>query len=259
MKRVTGVAGIFFKAVDQQKLRAWYERHLGIAGIFLWQDADLPSKPGYTVWNVFSNTSKMFESVKKGFVLNYRVDDLVPLLSALKKDGVRTIGEMESDDDGKFATIMDLEDNKIILWEPSDKILKVGSRTLDRVTGMGGIFFKTIDKAKLKEWYAKHLGFNMTEWGCTFQWIDPNDPEAKVPARTEWSPFPADTTYFQPSQKEFMFNYRVKDLVTLLKDLKLSGVEIAGKMEEFSYGKFAWIVDPENNKIELWEPMDDGF
>ena len=83
MKRVTGVGGIFFTAVDQQKLKAWYERHLGIAGIFLWQDSELPSKPGYTIWNVFSNTSKMFESVKKGFVLNYRVDDLVPLFKAL--------------------------------------------------------------------------------------------------------------------------------------------------------------------------------
>ena len=81
---------------------------------------------------------------------------------------------------------------------------------------MGGIFFKATDKAKLKEWYRIHLEFNITEWGYTFQWIDPNDPTAKVPARTEWSPFPADTKYFQPSQKEFMFNYRVKDLVTLL-------------------------------------------
>ncbi len=259
MKRVTGVGGIFFTAVDQQKLKAWYDHHLGITGIFLWRDADPPSRPGYTIWNVFSDTSKMFESVKKGFVINYRVEDLKSLLSALEKEKVRVIGEMESDDDGKFATILDLEDNKIILWEPSDKIPKVVSHTLDRVTGMGGIFFKTTDKAKLKEWYGRHLGFNITEWGCTFQWIDPNDLTAKVLARTEWSPFPADTKYFQPSQKEFMFNYRVKDLVALLQYLESEGVEIVGKMEEFSYGKFASIIDPEKNKIELWEPKDDGF
>ncbi len=259
MKRATGVGGIFFIAENPNKLKAWYERHLGIASIFLWQDADLPSKSGYTVWNVFSNTSKMFEGVRKGFVINYRVEDLVLLLSALEKEEVRIIGEIESDDDGKFATILDLEDNKVVLWEPSDKIPKIVSHALDRVTGIGGIFFKTIDKAKLKEWYGRHLGFNITEWGCTFQWIDLNDPEAKVPARTEWSPFPADTTYFEPSQKDFMFNYRVKDLVGLLQNLESAGVEIVGKMEEFSYGKFAWIIDQEKNKIELWEPKDDGF
>ena len=128
-----------------------------------------------------------------------------------------------------------------------------------RVTGIGGLFFKTEDPKKIKEWYGRHLGFDVTEWGCTFQWTDLNDPNAKIPARTEWSPFKSDTEYFQPSQKPYMFNYRVENLVELLKVLKEEGVQIVGEMEEFPYGKFGWIMDPEGNKIELWEPKDDGF
>lgn len=128
-----------------------------------------------------------------------------------------------------------------------------------RVTGIGGVFFKTEDPKKLKEWYGKHLGLPIDEYGASFKWIDPEHPDAKVPALTAWSPFKTDTTYFKPSDKPYMFNYRVENLVELLKVLKEEGVEIVGEMQEFSYGKFGWIMDPEGNKIELWEPIDDGF
>lgn len=128
-----------------------------------------------------------------------------------------------------------------------------------RVTGIGGVFFKTEDPKKLKEWYGKHLGLPIDEYGASFKWIDPEHPDAKVPALTAWSPFKTDTTYFKPSDKPYMFNYRVENLVDLLKVLKEEGVEMVGEMQEFSYGKFGWIMDPEGNKIELWEPIDDGF
>jgi len=128
-----------------------------------------------------------------------------------------------------------------------------------RVTGVGGIFFKTQDPKKLKEWYGKHLGLPVDDYGASFKWIDPNNPNAKEHATTAWSPFKSDTTYFEPSEKPYMFNYRVENLVELLKVLKEEGVQIVGEMQEFSYGKFGWIMDPEGNKIELWEPMDDGF
>lgn len=127
---------------------------------------------------------------------------------------------------------------------------------MKRVTGIGGIFFKAEDPAKMKEWYGEHLGFDVTEWGCSFFWKDLNAPDAKSPARTEWSPFKANTDYFNPSTKPFMFNYRVENLVELLKVLREEGVTIVGEMQEFPYGKFAWIMDPEGNKVELWEPVD---
>ena len=128
-----------------------------------------------------------------------------------------------------------------------------------RVTGVGGIFFKTQDPKKIKEWYGKHLGLPIDDYGASFKWIDPDHPTAKEPALTAWSPFESNTTYFEPSEKQYMFNYRVENLVELLTVLKEEGVQIVGDMQEFSYGKFGWIMDPEGNKIELWEPKDDGF
>lgn len=124
-----------------------------------------------------------------------------------------------------------------------------------RVTGIGGLFFKTKDPKQTKDWYQKHLGFNTDDWGCTFWWKD-NDGNK---ASTQWSPFKDDTSYFEPSQKDFMFNYRVENLEELLTELKKEGVTIVGDMQEFDYGKFGWILDNDGNKIELWEPKDEAF
>ncbi len=129
-------------------------------------------------------------------------------------------------------------------------------KKMKRVTGLGGVFFKTTDPKKTKEWYGKHLGLPIDEYGVSFKWIDPNNKDAKEPAVTAWSPFAANTKYFQPSEKPFMFNYRVENLVELLKVLKEEGVQIVGDVEEYPYGKFGWIMDPDGNKIELWEPKD---
>lgn len=122
-----------------------------------------------------------------------------------------------------------------------------------RVTGIGGIFFKTKDPDKTKEWYKSHLGLNTDSYGCTFWWQDENGNKCA----TQWSPFHADTNYFSPSEKEFMVNYRVENLEGLLKVLKEEGVTIVGEMQTYEYGKFGWILDPDGNKIELWEPLDE--
>lgn len=123
-----------------------------------------------------------------------------------------------------------------------------------RVTGIGGIFFKCEDPAKVKDWYNKHLGFNAGEYGGMFTWREENNPEKT--GTTTWSPFKQSSNYFDPSKKEFMFNYRVENLEELLSVLKEEGVQQIGNMEVYDYGKFAWILDCENNKIELWEPID---
>lgn len=124
-----------------------------------------------------------------------------------------------------------------------------------RVTGIGGLFFKTKDPKGSKDWYKKHLGFNTDDYGATFWWNDKDGNDCS----TQWSPFKDDTTYFQPSKKDFMFNYRVEDLEALLKVLKTEGVTIVGDMETYDYGKFAWILDNEGHKIELWQPIDSAF
>ncbi len=125
----------------------------------------------------------------------------------------------------------------------------------NRVTGLGGFFFKTKDPDGIKNWYNTHLGLNTDAYGCTFWWKDDEGNKCS----TQWSPFKEDTQYFAPSKKEFMMNFRVENLVELLAVLKEEGVTVVGEVEEYEYGKFGWIVDPEGNKIELWEPIDSAF
>jgi len=125
---------------------------------------------------------------------------------------------------------------------------------MKRVTGIGGIFFKSKDPQQLKEWYKTHLGFDTDQWGTNFEWRQGADPTQK--GFTQWSPFTETTEYFAPSQKEFMINYRVEDIEALVAVLKQEGVTVLDEIEAFEYGKFVHILDGEGNKIELWEPND---
>src|SRR5690606_1328502 len=124
-----------------------------------------------------------------------------------------------------------------------------------RVTGLGGFFFKSKNPEKIRDWYGKHLGLPVDNYGCSFWWKDKNGNDAM----TQWFPFKEDTEYFNPSEKQFMMNFRVENLLELLDTLKAEGVTIVGEVEEYDYGKFGWILDPEGNKIELWEPVDSAF
>lgn len=126
-----------------------------------------------------------------------------------------------------------------------------------KVTSIGGIFFKSENPKKLNQWYQKNLGLVMNEYGSLFEFRNSDQPEKK--GYLQWSTFDSDTKYFEPSEKEFMINYRVENLEELIKELSEEGVKILGKIEEYEYGKFAHIVDPEGNKIELWEPVDTIF
>lgn len=119
---------------------------------------------------------------------------------------------------------------------------------MERVRGIGGIFFKANDPKALAEWYQKHLGVPVEAYGgATFR-------EPAGEATTIWSPFPADTTYFAPSKSPFMINFRVESLERMLAQLRAAGVEIDPKTDDSEYGKFGWIIDPEGNRVELWEP-----
>ncbi len=128
---------------------------------------------------------------------------------------------------------------------------------MKRVTGIGGIFFKSKDPEKMREWYQKNLGLKTNEYGSLFEFRSTDEPESK--GYLQWSPFSENTKYFEPSPKEFMINYRVENLEKLLEELAQAGVEIVGEMESYEYGKFGHIMDPEGNKIELWEPVDSVF
>jgi predicted enzyme related to lactoylglutathione lyase len=126
-----------------------------------------------------------------------------------------------------------------------------------KVTGIGGIFFKCNNPEEMKDWYSKNLGLVKDEYGSVFEFIESDKPQEK--AYAVWSPFPKDTDYFKPSEKEFMINYRVENIEDLVLELNANGVTIVDKIESFEYGKFVHILDPEGNKIELWEPVDKVF
>ncbi len=119
---------------------------------------------------------------------------------------------------------------------------------MKRVTGIGGIFFQSADPVALRTWYQKHLGVDVQAWGgAEFKWADPQ-------GATVWSISNATSTYFAPSTASFMINYRVPDLHGLVQVLKEEGCNVLDKIEESEFGKFAWVMDPDGNKVELWQP-----
>ena len=122
-----------------------------------------------------------------------------------------------------------------------------------RVTGIGGIFFKAKDPAALQAWYKRHLGIDVQEWGGTaFSWTDDNG--TPVAGTTIWSVHSTDADNFAPSAASFMVNYRVEDARALVKVLREEGCRVLDKIDESEYGIFAWVIDPEGNKVELWQP-----
>lgn len=126
---------------------------------------------------------------------------------------------------------------------------------MKRVTGIGGIFFKARDPQALGAWYKAHLGIDVQEWGgAAFAWAGPDNPAGA--GSTAWNLVPADADSFAPSAAPFMINYRVADLRGLLAALRAEGVAVEDRVEESEYGAFAWLLDPEGNRIELWQPPD---
>jgi predicted enzyme related to lactoylglutathione lyase len=126
---------------------------------------------------------------------------------------------------------------------------------MKRVTGIGGIFIKSSDPERLKAWYRKHLGMDIQPWGgMPFLWQTPEAPNPN--GATVWSVFDQSSDYFAPSTANFMVNYRVDDLDSVLAALREEGCDVDDKTDESDFGKFGWVMDPDGNRVELWEPPD---
>jgi predicted enzyme related to lactoylglutathione lyase len=124
---------------------------------------------------------------------------------------------------------------------------------MKRVTGIGGIFFHAKDPVALRAWYQRHLGIDVQPWGgAAFRWTD--DAGEPAGGTTVWSIGSAGSDHFAPGAASFMINYRVEDLDALLQALRNEGCEVLDKTDDAEYGKFGWVVDPEGNKVELWQP-----
>ena len=122
-----------------------------------------------------------------------------------------------------------------------------------RVTGIGGIFFRARDAAALRAWYQRHLGIDVKPWGgAAFEWT--NAEGQPVAGTTAWSIASKDSDQFAPSTVPFMVNYRVEDLLGLVRALRDEGCHVLERVDDSEYGKFAWVIDPEGNKVELWQP-----
>jgi predicted enzyme related to lactoylglutathione lyase len=124
---------------------------------------------------------------------------------------------------------------------------------MEQVTGIGGVFFKAKEPQRMAAWYQQHLGIQANDGSMDFTWREKDHPERI--GRTVWAIFPAESDYFGQSSSSLMINYRVANLDRMLKQLRAAGVKIE-KVEDFDYGRFAWIMDPEGNRIELWEPIE---
>jgi predicted enzyme related to lactoylglutathione lyase len=128
---------------------------------------------------------------------------------------------------------------------------------MKRVTGIGGIFFKAKDPKTLRAWYKEHLGIDVQSWGgAALSWTD--DEGKPVGGTTAWSINSEQSDQFAPSTASFMVNYRVADVHALVKALREEGCNVLDKLDESEFGKFAWVIDPEGNKVELWEPPAGG-
>jgi len=147
--------------------------------------------------------------------------------------------------------------NTILSEENSNLKKELAHTQSKKVTGVGGIFFKSKDPDMLKEWYYKNLGLVPNEYGSIFEFRNTDKSEDK--GYLQWSPFKETTKYFLPSEKDFMINFRVENMEELVKDLMSSGITFTDTVETYEYGKFVHIMDPEGNKVELWEPTDNVF
>lgn len=187
------------------------------------------------------------------------VEDIAGEFNRLIELGAGEVEKPNDVGDGiMVARVKDPWENVIgIIYNPYFMTDPVSAPDEARVTGLGGVFFKSPDPEKLKKWYDENLGIPAGQYGATFEWRSARYPEKK--GFTAWGVFTENTDYFDPGQQESMINYRVNDLKALIEKLKSRGVQVVGEIQEFDYGKFGWIMDPDGNKIELWEPDDDVY
>lgn len=255
----------YYSDVNREGLMAEF-RYLDDSPDFSWIPPGYQSALSYdSVRAEVERNARLFKTV------NFRWDTLrvIPLAEDVANYSGVVRGSM-TDTAGIQSVVALLESGTVIRRSDGWKILNGHTTVLEnqsdnaaavnnkpRVTGIGGIFFKSENPQKLKEWYNKHLGLQTDQWGTNFEWRQADEGTQK--GFTQWSPFTETTTYFEPSTRDFMVNYRVENLEALIEELKNNGVTILDEIEEYEYGKFVHILDLEGNKVELWEPDDEEY
>ena len=257
---VTGIGGVFLKASEPRMLAGWYEEHLGIGFggsayfSFKWRNFDRPEEICHTVFSFFPDDTDYFYPADNETMINLRVTDLDDLRIRLRQGGSEVIDKIESYAYGRFGWVIDPAGNKVELWDAKDQGFGNINRPMEMpyVTGISGIYQKTPDPGRMARWYANNFGVFSSQEFHGFKARDYSDPTLIL--QTILAYYPVDSAYFNPSGKTSMISFRVRDLETLLKKLRASGVEVLEESEKYKHGKFSWLMDPEGNKIELWEP-----
>lgn len=181
-------------------------------------------------------------------------DDVIETVRAQgEKDGVFGVPFFAFERDGETQRFWG-NDRLPLVLETLREMQTAGEVKVGRAVGVGGLFFKSPDTKRILTWYREHLGLVTDEYGTNFEWRQADTGLRK--GFTRWGPFRADTEYFNPSTRDFMFNYRVVNLTALLAQLADKGVHPVGEIQTFDYGRFAHIMDCDGNKVELWEPDD---
>ncbi|MGB5928653.1 MAG: VOC family protein [Cyclobacteriaceae bacterium] len=247
-----GLRTVIYRVPDIEKAVAWYTHLLGQPPYF-----NEPYYAGFQVGGYELGLQPYENETAKGenVVTYWAVDDIDEAFKKLQERGASPVEEPEDVGEGTMvAALADPWGNILgIIYEP-----RPGASSADSepgVTALGGVFFKSGNPDKLKKWYAEHLGVPYGQYGTTFRWKKPTAGHGY----TVWSPFDQTTDYFGKGTQGHMVNYRVRHLDSLLARLKEKGVPIPKEPESFDYGKFAWIEDPDGNRIELWEPNDEVF
>ncbi|MFA0964915.1 VOC family protein [Roseivirga sp. BDSF3-8] len=247
-----GLRTTIYRVADMQEAVEWYAGLLGQPPYF--------NEPFYAGFNVggfelgLQPYEEEVQQAKSRNVASYwSVDDIEDTFSQMQKHGAKAYEKPQDVGGGiKTATLLDPWGNLIgIIQEPP--VVEASQRQDPGVTALGGIFFKSKDPDALKKWYEEMLGLSSGPYGTSFRWRKPG----KGYGYTVWSVFSQKSDYFGAAEQSHMVNYRVKDLDGLLERLRAHGVDIPKEPESFDYGKFAWVTDPDGNRIELWEP-DDG-
>jgi len=263
--KVIGIGGIFFFSDNPKETNEWYKENLGLetsqyGASFESRNLNKPEEINTFQWTLFKKGSDYFAPSKKEFMINYRVQNIEGLVKKLMENGTTILDSIATYEYGKFVHILDPEGNKIELWESIDEQRNVPAEiisandTTAKVNGIGGIFFFSDNPKETKEWYSKNLGLEINEWGSSSFESRNIDKPGEINT-LQWTLFKNGSDYFAPSKKEFMINYRVQNIEELVKNLNEKGTTILDSIATYDYGKFVHILDPEGNKIELWEPI----
>lgn len=253
--QITGIGGVFLGVNNSKEVRQWYHEKLGFivdqyGAIFESKAYHNPSDCVTLQWSVVDKPS-FFAPSSNPFTINYRVSDLEALWRHLQGK-VKILDTIEVYSYGKFLHIMDVDNNKIELWEPIDHVFEaMYAGKMNRQISIGGIFFKSPDPSRLKTWYQQHLGMHLDTHGIHFKTRKAADSD--YVNLLQWSVFDHNSTYFDPSDAPFMINYNVPDLDQLIETLRACDVLFLDDKIQTEYGDFIHIMGPENHKIELWQ------